>query len=371
VRIPELPPETIAYNRFWYVLTFISMGWTVAGYLLLIRKRVGPWLRDRLDRHYVRVWIQQALFYMAISLIVMLWNAPIGLIGYFHERAYGFATQSLGVWAFDHLKGYLFGLATIPAVWMGYTLVKRSPRRWWLWLWAFSIPWQFAMIVLRPVVFAPAFNRFVPMDPSPLRDRIATLAEKAGVRGAPIYAVDISRRTKKLNAYVTGVGPSKRIVLWDTTIEALTEDETAAILAHELGHYVLGHIWWRLGEGIVGAFVLLWLLSRLYPWAIEKWGKQHGVRNLTDYAGLPVFSLVLYFLMILQTPVESALSREHERAADRYGLELNGDGVSMARAFVVFVERDRSDPDPPWLIQWWFGSHPTLRERVHESLSYR
>jgi Zn-dependent protease with chaperone function len=226
------------------------------------------------------------------------------------------------------------------------------------------------MIVLRPLVVAPAYNRFTPMRDQQLRQRLEALAEKAGVRGARVYQVDISRRTTKLNAYVTGIGPSKRIVIWDTTLKALSHDEIAAIMAHELGHYVLGHIWWKLGESIFGAFALLWLLGLLYPWAIERWGRRYGVKSVLDVAGLPVFSVVLYVLMLLQTPVERALSRMHERAADRYGLELNGDGPAMARAYVVFVRRDFTDPDPPLFIHWWFGSHPTLRERVEEAVAY-
>jgi STE24 endopeptidase len=371
VSIPSLPPDTVAYNLFRYVFGFVSMAWVVTAYLLLIRCRFGPRVRDALERRIANPLVRQAAFYMCLLLALSAWGLPLGLISYAHERAYGYATQSMGLWITDQMKSFLLALAvTVPAVWLGYALVRRSPQRWWLWLWAISVPWQFAIIVLRPVVVAPLYNRFVPMSDAALRDRLTALADHAGVRGARVYQVDISRRTKKLNAYVTGLGPSRRIVLWDTTLKALTEDEIAAIMAHELGHYVLGHMWWRLGESVVGAFVLLWLLARLYPWAIERWGKRGGVRDVLDIAGLPIFSLVLHLLIVAQTPVESALSRMHEWEADRYGLALNRDGESMARAFVVFVERDRSDPDPPRFIQWWFGSHPTLRERVEHALAF-
>lgn len=372
VALPPARPEIIAYNRFWYVLYFVGAIWLFAGYALLIRMRFGPRLRDSLERKYPRrLWIRQALFFAALSFVLMLWNLPLGAIGFSHEKAYGFATQSVWLWMADHGRALLLGMLTIPAVWVGYWLIRRSPKRWWLWLWAASVPWQFGMFILTPVVIAPLYNDFRPLQDPVLRDRLLALAERAGVKGAQVYQVDKSTRTTKLNAYVAGIGPTKRIVICDTTLKALTQDEIVAIMAHEMGHYVLGHVWIRLGENIVGAFVLLWLLSRLYPWAIQRWGERIGVKHILDLGGLPVFLMILQMMLFLQTPIESALSRRDERAADRFGLEMNGDGAAMARAYVAFVRKDFADPDPPAFIVFWFYSHPPLRERVEMALAHR
>jgi STE24 endopeptidase len=370
ITLPPSNPRINAYNRVWYILYFVGFGWELLGLGLLVRLRVAPRLRDWLEQKTRFRFLHAAGVYAVISLFLMLWNLPIGFYAYLHERAYGFATQPITLWLMDHGRGYLFSLLSIPAVWIGYWLLSRQPKRWWLWLWLASIPWQLAMIVFWPVVVAPTYNHFVPLQNRELRDKLLAEASQAGIEGARVFQVDISKRTTKLNAYVTGIGPTKRIVLWDTTLKALSEDEILAIMGHEMGHYVLGHIWWRFGEGVVGAFILLWLLHKLLPWLVRVWGTRYGVRDVGDIGGLPIALFALQCLLFLQTPVESALSRMHEHAADRYGLELTHKNEAMARAFVTFVTHDYSDPDPPKFLVYWFYSHPPLKERVDFALHY-
>lgn len=370
--LPRARPEIRAYNRTWYVLYFVGAAWNFLGLGLMVALGVGARLRDGVERRARSRLLRTALFYAAFSLLLLLWRLPLGLYGYGVERGYGFATLTPGLWLLDRGRGYLLGLLeAVPAVWIGYWLLERAPRWWWLWLWAASIPWTLAMTVLRPILVDPLYNRFQPLPPSPLRTELLALADRAGIRDAQVYEVDISRRTKKLNAYVAGLGPTKRIVLWDTTLRALSADETLAIVGHEMGHYVLGHVWWNFAMGGIGAFGLLWLLSRLLPWAIRRCGPRAGVGSLHDLAGLPLALLLLSVLLFVQTPVESALSRWQEHQADRYGLELTRLNEATARAFIAFVERDFADPDPPRFIVFWFYSHPPIRERVEFALNYR
>jgi Zn-dependent protease with chaperone function len=368
IRLPEASPRIIAYNRFWYTLYFAGTAWQALGLVLLIRLRAAPRLRDAAEKRTRFLFLQAAWVWVGFSLLLALWQMPLGAVGYLHERGYGFATLSPWLWLADRGRGWLLGLVNVLVVWAGYRLLRWQPRRWWLWLWAASIPWQFAMIVVRPALVDTQYNRFEPLPDGPLRQRLLKLAEDAGIEGARVYQVDISRRTTKLNAYVTGLGPTKRIVLWDNTLKALSDDETVAIMAHEIGHYVLAHMWWRLAEGIAGAFALLWLLSRMLPWAVSRWGARRDVRDAADLGGLPIAYLAVMVLIFAQTPVESALSRIHERAADRYAVETTGLREPLARAFVAFVEKDYGDPDPPRFLVWWFYSHPPLRERVEFAL---
>jgi STE24 endopeptidase len=370
VTLPPARPEIVAYNRTWYALYFLGTAWQFLGLALMVRLRFGPRLRDRVERRTRARLLRAALFYGVFSLLMLLWNLPLGVYAYVFERSYGFATLSPLRWLADRGIGWLFGLLNILAVWFGYLLLERSPRRWWLWLWLASVPWTLTMIVLYPVLIAPAYNTFRPLRNTELRDKLLALASKAGIEGARVYEVDSSRRTTKLNAYVAGLGPTKRIVLWDTTLRALSDDEILAIMGHEMGHYVLGHVWWNFGAGVAGAFVLLWLLSRMLPWAIRRFGPRAEIRSPHDLAGLPLALLLLQLLLFLQTPVESAFSRWQEHQADRYGLELTHLNAPMARAFITFVQRDYADPDPPRFIVFWLSSHPPLRERVEYALNY-
>jgi STE24 endopeptidase len=369
--IPPPDPRRIAYNRTRYILVFVDVAWSLAGLLLLLRLRAGARLRDEVERRSRFFFVQVALLWAVLSALLLVWNLPVNLLSYLVERAYGFATHGWERLAQDIGLSYLIGLADALAVWLGYLLLRRSPKRWWLWLWLASIPWQFTMIVLYPVVISPLFNEFKPLPDSPLKTKLLGLASKAGIEGARVYEVDISKRTTRLNAYVVGVGPTKRIVLWDTTLQSLREDEILAIMGHEIGHYALRHTWRTLLWGVAGALVLLWALSRLVPWAIGRWGQWIGVRAVYDLAGLPLLMLLLQAMVFLQTPVASALSRAQEREADRYGLELTHLNEASARAFVAFVRRDLADPDPPAFIHFWFGTHPTLRERVEFTLRHK
>jgi STE24 endopeptidase len=371
VVIPAATARRIAYNRVHYTLIFVEVAWSLAGLLLLLRVRAGTRLRDEVVRRSRNFFVRVLLFWAVISALLLVWNLPLHIASYLIERSYGFATHGWERLAQDVVLSYLIGLADALAVWVGYLLLRRSPTRWWLWLWLASIPWQFTMIVLYPVVISPLFNQFRPLPDGPLRTKLLDLASQAGIEGARVYEVDISKRTTRLNAYVAGLGPTKRIVLWDTTLKALKEDEILAIMVHEMGHYVLRHTWWRLVSGVAGAFLLLFVMSRLLPWAIQRWGQRTGIQAVYDLAGLPLLMMLMHLLLFLQTPVASAISRYQERQADGYGLELTHLNEATARAFVTFVSRDFADPDPPAFIHFWFGTHPTLRERVEFALRYK
>ncbi len=368
--LPPASPRIESYNRTWYTLYFVGAAWEILGLGLMLRFQAGPRIRDYFERRVRFRFLQITGFYVVFSLLLAIWHLPLAFYGYTVDREFGFARQSVGLWLMDRGRGYLLGLPSILAVWFGYWLLRRSPKRWWLWLWVGTVPWILAQSVFWPIVVAPMYNRFTPMPEGPLQERLLGLARKAGVEGAQVYQVDISRRTTKLNAYVAGLGPTKRIVIWDTTLKALSDDEIVAIIGHELGHYVLNHVWWNALTSCVGAFAILWLLSRILPWVIGRWGAGIRIRRMEDIGGLPIVSLAVFVVLFLQTPIESAISRYDEHEADRYGLELTGLNEATARAFATFVKRDYADPDPPPFIVFWFYSHPPIRDRVNFALNY-
>src|SRR5262249_42326090 len=162
-------------------------------------------------------------------------------------------------------------------------------------------------IVLQPVVIAPLFNRYTPLAPGPLRSHILELAAKSGIASSRVFVEDTSRRTSHVNAYVVGLGPSTRIVLNDTALQQLPEDQLLAMLGHEMGHYVEGHIWIGFCSGALGAGLLLYLMARILPWAVQRYGLSWEVRGLRDIASLPLILLVVYLLQLAQDPAANTI----------------------------------------------------------------
>ncbi len=367
VRLPARTPRLARYAETRYALYF---GGTAYALLLLwgvLQSGLAARLRDWAERRARRPWAQTALYYAALSLLLALWQAPLTWFGgYALEHRYGLSHQAFTGWLADEAKAWGVDMvvgALLVALLLG--LVHRSPRRWALWLWAALVPLIAFGIFLAPLVIDPLFNRFTPLPPGPLRTQIAQLAARAGIPNAPIYVADKSKQTDTANAYVTGLGGSARIVIWDTTLRELPDDEVVGIVGHEMGHYVLKHIYWGFLESILGLLVGLPLLQGLASRLVSRFGARWQVRGLTDRASVPVFLLAWTLLAFLADPLTNGLSRRIEHQADAYGLQVTHNGPAMARAFVFFAEHDLSDPDPPPFVKFWLFSHPPLGERIH------
>ena len=370
----RIPAAAIAYQRARRTLGLFGMGWNVLGVWLFLRAGIAARLRDVLERW---MWAEQDSetipvppfrlllgYYAAFTGTLLLWNLPMGLTGLQIEHRFGFSTETLFAFLRDSLLGFAFGLPTVFLFWGGYRLYARSPRHWWKILWAVSVPLIAFLFVLEPVVVAPAFNKYAPLPDTPLRAKILALAGQAGITGASVFVEDTSKRTRHVNAYVTGVGPTTRIVINDTALQTLPEDELLAMIGHEMGHYVEGHIWAGMIGAIVGLGAFLWILSRLLPYLVGRKSKIWRLNGVTDLAALPLLSLLIALFLMIQAPIASGISRCLEHRADAFGLRLTHLNDAMVRLFIGFAERDYSDPDPPALLQFWFGTHPTLKERI-------
>lgn len=369
--VPPASPAAHTYLRIAYLLYFLSTFWMWFGIWSFARRGWSRRWRDWAELSTRRGFGRVFLYYLAYSFALLLWMTPFGAASALLEARYGFSTRTVAGWLSDRTLGYAVGLTNVLPVAFGYWLIRKSPNRWWLWLWAASIPWMAASTALEPVAIAPLYNQFRPLPPGALRDRLTALARRAGIGNAALLVVDSSQRTRKQNAYVSGLGPTQRIVLWDTLIRESPPDQVEAVVAHEIGHYVLGHVWRQLAWNVLGAGVTLWALSRLLPPILRRVGARCGVRDIGDLASFPLVALTLSVLLWLQSPISAALSRSHEREADRYGVRLTHNPEAAARQFVAFVRRDYADPDPPPFVVFWFYSHPPIRERVAAALSQR
>jgi STE24 endopeptidase len=262
-------------------------------------------------------------------------------------------------------------LGVLPLIALAWRLIQRSPRRWWLWLAALTLPVTLALMLLEPVVFDPLFNRFQPLQDASLRTEVLALARRAGIPARHVYEVDMSTRTRKLNAYVNGFGASQRVVFWDTTLRRMKRDEILFVTGHEMGHYVLGHAWETLLLISAGAYLGFWLCARLVALWLAIFGRTWGVEGLDDLAALPVLALSLTLVALLAAPATNALSRRAEHEADIYGLEITHDNDAAARAFLKLAQDNRSDPAPTPLVRVLLYSHPPLADRIRFALDYR
>jgi Zn-dependent protease with chaperone function len=208
------------------------------------------------------------------------------------------------------------------------------------------------------------------MQDTVLEARILKLAARAGVDATDVYEVNKSVDTNELNAYVTGIGGSKRIVLWDTMLKQLSPAQVEVVMAHEMGHYVLLHVWKGLAAGTLSLLVALWIAHLSIAWLLPRVSRSSGVRELSDIAALPLLVLVLSTVAWLLSPPLLALSRHFEHEADRFGLELTHDNHACAMLFVTYVQHDLSYPNPGPLVQLLRASHPSIAERIDFCNSY-
>jgi Zn-dependent protease with chaperone function len=367
----RVTPEMLRYSNTRYALYFAAAFVNVLALVVLLRSGVSARLRDLAERRgrngLLRAYVYYPLFtlaYGALTLPLVFYSR------YLLPHQYGLSNQSFGGWVLDGMKAFALSALLGPlVVALLYWTLRRSPRRWWFGFWLASIPLLVMTILLAPLVVDPLFNRFGPLRNEPLRERILALAREAGIEHGRVFEVDASQRTKQVNAYVTGVGGSARIVLWDTLLQRLDEDEVAFVMAHEMGHYVEGHVPMALAGSIAGSFFFLWLTDRLARSLLERNGEAWKVRGPDDLASFPALLLIVTLLNFFGSPVESAVSRHFERRADEFGLRIAPDGRAAASAFVKLGELNLSNPDPPPFVEFWMFSHPPLKERIGRALA--
>ncbi len=307
---------------------------------------------------------QGALFVLGLTLAQAILDLPFSLYRTFViEERFQFNTSTPRIWLTDLFKSLVVGCVLLTLITAGaLALVQASPYHWWLWVWGFLALITLLLMYLSPVLIEPLFFKFQPLQKEALAERVKTVMGQAGLQIDRVQQVDASRRSKHSNAYFTGIGRVKRIVLFDTLLEQMSDDEIIGVLAHEAGHWKLGHIWKRLLTMELFALVACWL-----AWQLLSWG------GLTDMFGLGTISFVgqvvlLGFLASLisfpLTPLSSALSRRHEWQADRFALDLTGESLPLAQALIKLCKENLSNLHPHPLYAWFYYSHPPVVARI-------
>jgi Zn-dependent protease with chaperone function len=369
-----------AYSNTRYRHIFIGALYGFLVLLALLRWRVASWFRELAERVSARRILQLLIFAPLILLIIAVLTLPSDIWDESLQRAYGLSVQTWPAWTRDWIVNQAIMLI-VGTILIGvlYFVVRRSPRRWWFYFWLASIPIMLAIFYLQPLVIDPLFYTFKPLESVQpvLLSEMQKVVRRGGMEIPPdrMFVMNASSKQTGLNAYVTGFGASKRVVVWDNTIAKATVPETLFVFGHEMGHYVLLHI---PKEFCIDAALILFLLYlgyRLSNGMLARWGRAWGIRDLQDWASLPALYLVITVLAFLATPVFNGVSRHFEHEADRYGLEVihgivaNPNQVA-AHYFQKSGERNLADPDPSAFIEVWFFDHPTRPERVHFVATY-
>jgi len=354
------------YYKSGNILWIVQMLWGL-GVPLLILFTGWSGMMGRVAHHWGKKWYFSLVIYLVLFLALsQILGFPIDFYAdYIRQHEYGLSNQTFGRWFGNWGKGILVAFIALAAfVWIFYLLLKKSPRRWWFYGSLVSIAISFIMIFVAPIWISPLFNKFGPMKNQELEQQILTLASRAGIEGARVYEVDKSADTNALNAYVTGFGATKRIVLWDTTIKRLTPDEILFVMGHEMGHYVLHHIWLSFLFYSAMAFVLFYLTYRSSQFLLNRYHHRFGFRHLYEFASLPLLLLVFTVFQLLFSPLFNYVSRQFEHQADRFGLEITQNNQAAAEAFIALQQENLANPRPGPIYMFWRASHPSLGSRI-------
>ncbi len=309
------------------------------------------------------IW-QALIFFGTLALIGGVVGIPFDIYHTFVlEKKYGFSTITWKLWLTDLVKSVI-----ISAVLMGILLsafmafILYLPKSWWFWAWIFFTAFEILLLWLFPVVIAPLFNKYEPIKDDELKERITALLTKVGLKAKGIFQVDEGKRSKHTNAYFTGIGKTKRIVLFDTLLASHSQDEILAVLAHEIGHWKKKHILKQLIFMIAASFVGFYLVYLLVNWP-PLYGA-FGLRQTTIYAGLLLVSLYFSCIGFFFSPLGAFISRRYEREADQMATDLVGTSEHMINALKRLAKDNLSNLHPhPWYV-WFYYSHPPLLERI-------
>jgi STE24 endopeptidase len=304
------------------------------------------------------------MFFLVLTCASTVLSIPFSLYRSFRiEKKYGFNTMTMKIWLADFLKSVILsailtGLLVIAGLW----LIQKSPHLWWLWVWVLFFAFSIFLMYIAPYVIEPLFNKFEPLQDESLNEEIGKLVQKVGVKVSRVFKMDASKRTKHTNAYFTGIGKVKRVVLYDTLLGKMDRNEILAVLAHELGHWKKKHLLKHLIAVETISLVALYLSYRLL--------QGDFLTTLFHLKGASFFTkiVVLAFLGSLISfpfePLFNLFSRKHEREADRFSYELTGDAGSMINTLVKLSKDNLSNLHPHPLYAAFHYSHPPVLERI-------
>jgi len=373
VPVPEPSEKALAYHHSGNVIWVASTIWGLLVPAAFLWTGFSARMRDW-ARAIGRKWFfVVAVYWVIFTLVSTAIDLPRAYyVGFVRQHAYGLSNQTMGKWVSDQVASLGITLVIGGLVlWIPYLLLARSPRRWWLYTAMLAVPFIILIQLITPIWIDPLFNKFGPMKDEALETQLLQLADRAGIEGGRVFEVAKSEDTKALNAYVNGFGATLRIVLWDTIIKAMDRPQLLSVMGHEMGHYVLKHVWQLMAAAILAILVLLYAVYRLSGTLIARHSARFGFTSLADVASLPLILLLASAVGLAVDPLTLAFARHVEHEAARFALELTHDNHALGTALVILQQENLGVPRPSRLYTWFRENHPPLGERVDFSNDYR
>ena len=371
----QIPADAMAKSDayyeggYWLILWDFVVGILVAW--LLLGTRISARVRDWAEKLTRFKWLQTgiyAVFYTVFTTVVTL---PWSLYeGYFREHQYGMSNQDMAAFLGDQGKGLIVNLILVTvALMIIYAVVRKAPRTWWIWGALVGIVLTVFTIAIGPTYLEPVFNKFYPLQESPLKEQILSLARANGIPATNVYEFDASKQTKRMSAHVSGLFGTTQISLNDNLINRGSPEEVRAVLGHEMGHYVLHHVF----HGIVELSVLVILgfafLKWSFEWMRKRYGERWGIREVSDVAGLPLLAALFSVFFFVLTPITNTLTRTQEAEADVFGLNASRQPDGFAQAAVHLAEYRKMQPGT--LEEIVFYDHPSGWHRIHRAMVWK
>ena len=354
---------------YWLILWGALIGILVD--FLILQSRFSARFRDWAERVTARKWLQPALYALPYVLAGFLISLPWTIYtDFFREQQYGLMSQGFGAWFGEQMIGLVISLVIFPLLIMAiFAVIRRAPKTWWIWGTGVISIFLFIGMMLGPVFISPLFNDYSEMAEGPMRDRIVAMAAEYDIPATHIYVFDQSRQHKRISANVSGIGPTIRISLNDNLLGRTDPEEVAAVMGHELGHYVLGHTWRSILILALIMAVGLFIVARVGPWVIDRHGQKWGVRSISDPAAIPLLGIILTLYFFAATPAINSLIRINESDADRFGLDTAREPDGFAKVAMRLSEYRKIEPGP--VEEMLFFDHPSGATRVRRAMQWK
>jgi STE24 endopeptidase len=354
---------------YWLILWDFLYGAVIALVLLNLRWAAG--MRNLAERITRFKPLQTAIYWAEYLVLTTILGFPMTVYeGFSRERKYGLATQTFGPWMNDEFKALLMNLvlgAIISMLLFG--VVRKLQRSWWIWGSVVSIAFSIVVVLIAPVYLVPIFNKVTRLDDPKVTQPILTLARANGIPVKDVYQMDASRQTTRMSANVSGFGPTVRVTLNDNLLRRGSPEEIQSVMGHEMGHYVLNHVYHGCFFFAVVIVVMFALLRWSLDWTLQRWGGKWQIRGVGDTAVLPLVVLLGSLFLFVLTPVLNSFIRAQEHEADMYGLNASRQPDGFALAAIHLGEFRKMSPGP--VEEWLFYDHPSGRNRIYDAMRWK